>query len=43
MDQYEYERYIATPDNVMEIIERYGVAIVPNLLDDKECDKMVYL
>jgi hypothetical protein len=40
MDQYEYERYIATPDNVMETIEKYGVAIVPNLLNEHECDKM---
>ena len=40
MDQYEYEQYIATPDNVMETIEKYGVAIVPNLLNDLECHKM---
>ena len=40
MDQYDYERYIATPDNVMETIEKYGVAIVPNLLNEHECDKM---
>ena len=40
MDQYEYERYIATPDNVMDVINQYGVAIIPNLLDDQECHKM---
>ena len=41
MDEYEYERYIATPDNAMEIVAKYGVAIIPSLLNDQECDKMV--
>ena len=41
MDEYEYEKYIATPDNVTEVLAKYGVAIIPSLLDDTECDKMV--
>ena len=40
MDEYEYEKYIATPDNVMDIINQYGVAIIPSLLNDEECEKM---
>jgi hypothetical protein len=38
---YEYEKYIATPNNVKEIIEKYGVAIVPNVLNDDECEEMI--
>lgn len=41
MDEYEYEKYIATSNNVMDVVNQYGVAIIPNLLDDIECEKMV--
>ena len=40
MDEYEYERYIATPDNMTEVLAKYGVAIIPSLLTEAECDKM---
>lgn len=40
MDEYEYEKYIATADNVMDVINQYGVAIIPSLLNEEECDKM---
>ena len=37
---YEYERYIATPDNLKETLEEYGVAIIPSVLNDEECSQM---
>lgn len=38
--EYEYERYLATPDNVNQVLDTYGVAIIPNILNDDECDAM---
>ena len=37
---YEYERYLATPDNVKQVLNYYGVAIIPNILNEEECDAM---
>jgi len=38
--EYEFEKYITTPENIMETINKYGVAIIPNLLNDEECCEM---
>lgn len=38
---YEYEKYIATTENVKEIVNEYGVAIIPNLLNNDECNEMI--
>jgi hypothetical protein len=37
---YEYERYVATNETIMEVIDKYGVAIIPSVLDKQECDQM---
>jgi ectoine hydroxylase-related dioxygenase (phytanoyl-CoA dioxygenase family) len=37
---YEFERYIATPDNVKQVLNYYGVAIIPNILNEEECNAM---
>jgi len=37
---YEYEKYVTTPENLKETIDKYGVAIIPNLLNDDECEEM---
>jgi hypothetical protein len=37
---YEFEKYITTPENIMETINKFGVAIIPNLLNDEECAEM---
>lgn len=37
---YEFERYIATPDNVKKVLNYYGVAIIPNILSEEECNAM---
>jgi hypothetical protein len=38
---YEYEKYITTPDNLKETLDEYGVAIIPSVLNDEECNDMV--
>jgi hypothetical protein len=38
--QYEYEKYVCTPEEITQMIEQYGVAIVPNVLSSEECEEM---
>ena len=38
---YEFERYICTKENLKQTIELYGVAIIPKVLPEIECDVMV--
>jgi ectoine hydroxylase-related dioxygenase (phytanoyl-CoA dioxygenase family) len=40
MEQYSYKKYVATKENVKEKLEKYGVAIIPNVLNEEECDAM---
>jgi hypothetical protein len=40
MTIYEYEKYIATKDDVKIILDTYGVAIIPNILNEEECEEM---
>ncbi len=37
---YIYERYVTTIPNVSETLSRYGVAIIPNILNPNECERM---
>jgi len=37
---YEYEKYITDIDSMKNTIERYGVAIIPNVLNDDEIKQM---
>lgn len=41
MDQYEYTKYIATKDTLRDTIANYGVAIIPSVLNDEECQSIV--
>lgn len=41
MSNYLFERYIATRESVQEVLNKYGVAIIPNVLNDEECNNMV--
>jgi len=38
---YEYEKYACTKETLKQTIENYGVAIIPGVLDETECDRMV--
>lgn len=38
--EYEFERYIANKDNILNVLNYYGVAIIPSILSDEECEKM---
>ncbi len=37
---YEFNKYITTKDNLRKTIDTYGVAIIPNVLNDQECKDM---
>jgi ectoine hydroxylase-related dioxygenase (phytanoyl-CoA dioxygenase family) len=41
MDQYKYEKYVTDAQNLKQTIDTYGVAIIPNVIDQSECDKMI--
>lgn len=38
---YEFEKYVCTKETLEETIKMYGVAIIPSVLDEVECEKMV--
>lgn len=41
MDTYEFEKYITNMENLKDTIERFGVAIIPSVLTNDECENMV--
>lgn len=41
MDLYEGKKYYCDINNILKTIKKYGVAIVPNLLNDNECDDII--
>ena len=43
MDEYEYEKYVTACDgkSIKETVEKYGVVVVPNVLNEDECEKIV--
>lgn len=40
-ENYEYEKYVCTKETLEETIHKYGVAIIPGVLDDAECESML--
>ena len=38
---YEYEKYVATKENLKEILNNYGVAIIPQVINEEETKEMV--
>jgi hypothetical protein len=30
-------------DNILEVINKYGVAIIPNILNEEECNNVEYI
>lgn len=41
MADYEYLKYCCNKETLRDTIDTFGVAIIPNVLSDKECEKMV--
>ena len=41
MSSYEYTKYITTKERIQETIEQYGVAILPGVLYEEECQQLV--
>jgi hypothetical protein len=39
---YEYDKYVCNSDTLKETLNKYGIAIIPNVLDKKECDEMFF-
>ena len=40
-NNYEFEKYVCTKETLRQTIEDYGVAIIPNVLNKKECKNIV--
>jgi len=38
---YEYEKYKTNKENLAKTLDKYGVAIIPSILNDKECTNIV--
>lgn len=41
MFKYEYDKYVTDSDGVYDTVKKYGVAIIPKVLNKKECKNMV--
>ena len=41
MEIYEYFKYITNKESLKETINKYGVAIIPNVINDLECQSIV--
>lgn len=40
-DKYDCSKYLTTKENLQETLEKYGVAIIPNVLNNNECNEMI--
>lgn len=40
MDKYHCKKYLCTSENVIKKLKKYGVAIIPNMLNNNECKEM---
>jgi len=41
MDQYEFEKYVTNKEALKSTLKKYGVAIIPAVLNNSECENMV--
>ena len=41
INQYECDKYICTKETLKDTLNTYGVAIIPSVLDENECELMV--
>ena len=40
-NNYEFQKYVCTKETLKQTIDNYGVAIIPSVLDENECNNMV--
>ena len=40
MEKYSCKKFTTTPENVKKKLKKYGVAIIPSVLNEKECKEM---
>lgn len=40
MTDYEFEKYSTSPENLKKTLELHGVAIIPSILDERECSNI---
>ena len=38
--EYEYNKYTCINNTLKETLEKYGVAIIPNLINENECEQI---
>ena len=41
METYNFETYSCSSDNVMERLKESGVAVIPSILSEDECNDMI--
>lgn len=41
LEDYEHDKYVTTPENLIHTINKYGVAIIDNVLDKEECKALL--
>lgn len=41
LSNYEFKKYVCTIEDVKSTLEKYGVAIIPDILSQNECDEML--
>ena len=39
--KYSYDKYVANKENLLKTIQEYGVAIIPSVLNEEECNNML--
>lgn len=41
MFEYRYSKYVTDVDGILDTVNKYGVAILPKVLNEKECEDMI--
>lgn len=39
--EYQFEKYVCTKETLRDTLDRYGIAIIPYVLDEDECQSMI--
>jgi len=41
METYEYKKYVCNAENLKETLDKYGVAVIPSVINDEECSNTI--